>query len=76
MRKSKEEETIGQRILAAVLSYQLGISMKRARDLYIAGKEISPTWDAVGAQLLEVAGPEIPGGGSVAPINRESPEPS
>jgi hypothetical protein len=46
------QETIGQRILAAVISYQLGISVDRARKLYVAGREIDPSWEAVGAELL------------------------
>lgn len=45
-------ETIGQRLLAAVISYQLGISVDRARKLYVAGREIDPSWEAVGAELL------------------------
>ena len=50
--KRKEEETIGQRLAAAVISYQLGMSMKRARLLYIAGKEIAPEWEQLGEALL------------------------
>ncbi len=66
--KSKEEETIGQRVAAAVISRQLGMSMKRARLLYIAGKEIAPEWEQVGAALLGSLGPLL----SAAPIDPES----
>jgi hypothetical protein len=52
MKKSKEVETIGQRILAAVLSYQLGISMDRARKLYVTGRKIAPEWEQAGEALL------------------------
>ncbi len=46
------KETIGQRILAAVLSHQLGISMDRALKLYVRGREIDPSWETIGAELL------------------------
>lgn len=79
MKKTGEEETIGQRIFTAVVSYQLGISMERARKLYVTGPgapPLHPSWEAIGAQLLETAGPEVPAGGSVTPIAPESREPS
>jgi hypothetical protein len=73
VKKSKEEETLGQRICAAVISHQLGISFERAMKLYVRGLKIAREWQAVGEALLGAAGrPEIPGNGSVAPINRES----
>jgi len=46
------KETIGQRVLAAVLSHQLGISMDRAMKLYVRGRRVDPSWEAVGAELL------------------------
>ena len=52
MKKTKEVETIGRRILAAVLSYQLGISFERAMKLYVAGREIAPEWEQAGEALL------------------------
>ncbi|MGA2299886.1 MAG: hypothetical protein ABSG77_04225 [Candidatus Acidiferrum sp.] len=55
MRKSKKQETIGQRILAAVLSYQLGISFERAMKLYVTGREIAPEWEEAGKALLKSA---------------------
>lgn len=68
MAKRKEQETIGERIAAAVLSYQLGISMKRTRLLYVAGKEIAPEWEQVGAALLGNLGALL----SAAPVDPES----
>jgi hypothetical protein len=50
-----KDTTIGQRILAAVLSHQLGISMDRALKLYVQGREIHPSYDAVGDELLKHA---------------------
>lgn len=44
--------SIGQRILAAVLAHQLGISADRALKLYVQGKEIDPRWEQIGATLL------------------------
>ena len=46
------KETIGQRILAAVISHQLGISVDRALKLYVRGREIDPSWETIGAELL------------------------
>ena len=71
MRKSNAEETLGQRIFTAVMSFQLGISMARARKLYITNPgapSLDPSWDAVGAALIEAAcRKEIPGDGSLEP---------
>jgi hypothetical protein len=49
------KETIGQRILAAVLSHQLGISMDSAFRLYVRRRQIDPSWEVVGAELLKHA---------------------
>jgi hypothetical protein len=68
MKKSKEVETIGQRVLTAVLSYQLGISMKRTRLLYVAGKEIAPEWEQVGEALLANAVESASAPGSSLPL--------
>lgn len=46
------KETIGQHIVAAVISHQLGISMDRALKFYVRGREIDPSWEAVGEELL------------------------
>ena len=45
--------TIGQRILAAVIAHQLDISTDRALKLYVRGREIDPSWDEVGEELLK-----------------------
>jgi hypothetical protein len=45
--------TIGQRILAAVIAHQLGISTDRAFKLYVRGHEIDPRWDETGEVLLK-----------------------
>lgn len=50
-----KEITIGQRILAAVLSHQLGISMDRALKLYVRGRKIHPSYEAVGEELFKQA---------------------
>jgi len=55
MTKNKEVETIGQRICAAVLSCQLGISFERAMKLYVRGREIAPQWEEAGEALLKRA---------------------
>ncbi len=46
------EITIWQRILAAVISHQLGISMDRALKTYARGSKIDPSWEQVGETLL------------------------
>jgi hypothetical protein len=55
--------TIGQRILAAVLAHQLGISADRALKLYVRGCEIDPSWEQAGEALLRSAkgtmGPQL-----------------
>jgi hypothetical protein len=47
-----KELTIGQRVCAAVISHQLGISMERALKLYIRGRSIHPSWEEIGTALL------------------------
>lgn len=47
---------IGQRVLAAVISYQLDISMDRALKLYVRGQTIDPSWDAIGEEMLKHSG--------------------
>jgi hypothetical protein len=57
-------ETIGTRLLVAVLSYQLGITFASARKRFVTGRDIDPSWEAVGASLLEDLGrrlSEVPG---------------
>jgi hypothetical protein len=48
----KEPITIGQRIVAAVIAHQLGISSDRALKLYVRGRELDPSWEEVGKTLL------------------------
>jgi hypothetical protein len=50
-----KEITIGQRVCAAVVSHQLGISMERALKLYVRGRRIHPSWEAVGEELLKLS---------------------
>jgi hypothetical protein len=47
------KETIGQCVLAAIISHQLGISMDRALKLYVRGRHVDPSWEVVGAELLK-----------------------
>jgi hypothetical protein len=47
------KDTLGQRILAAVISHQLGISVERALKLYVRNHDIDPSWEAVGEELLK-----------------------
>lgn len=47
------EETIGQKVLAAVVSHQLGICMDRSMKLYVRGRHIDPSWGVVGAELVK-----------------------
>jgi hypothetical protein len=47
-----KEISIGQRVCAAVISHQLGISMERALKLYILGCRIHPSWEEIGTALL------------------------
>jgi hypothetical protein len=51
----KMQTTIGQRILAAVLAHQVGISTDRALKLYVQGREIDPSWEQAGETLLRSA---------------------
>jgi len=44
--------TIGQRIVAALIAHQLGISTDRAFKLYVQGRDLDPSWEEVGATLL------------------------
>jgi hypothetical protein len=46
------QTTIGQRILAAVIGHQLGISTDRALKLYVRRCEIGPVWEELGQELL------------------------
>jgi hypothetical protein len=46
------ETTIGQRVLAAVISHQLGIPTDRALKLYVQGLDIHLSWEQVGETLL------------------------
>jgi hypothetical protein len=48
------KETIGQRVLAAVLSCQLGISTERAMKLYVRNRKIHSSWESVGELLLGI----------------------
>lgn len=61
----KEKETIGQRICAAVLSYELGISMERAMALYVRNRDIHPSWEAVGEELLKHSPSSASGSGAM-----------
>jgi hypothetical protein len=47
-----KEPTIGQRIAAAVVAHQLGISTDRALKRYIQGYEVDPSWEEIGETLL------------------------
>lgn len=44
--------TIGQKILSAIISHQLGISADRALKLYVQGRELDPSWEQTGEMLL------------------------
>ena len=46
------KETIGQRVMAAVISHQVGISPDRAMKLYVRKQKIHPSWEVVGEELL------------------------
>ena len=48
-----KEITIGQRVLAALISHQLGISVDRALKLYVRNHDIDPSWEVVGEELLK-----------------------
>jgi hypothetical protein len=45
--------TIGERICAAVLAHQLGISTDRAWKLHVKGRELDPSWEEAGETLLQ-----------------------
>jgi hypothetical protein len=49
----KEPITIGQRIVAALVAHQLGITTDRAMKLYVQRLELDPSWEEIGASLLE-----------------------
>ena len=44
---------IGERICAALLGHQLGISTDLAWKRYVRGKKISPLWEQEGEKLLK-----------------------
>jgi hypothetical protein len=46
------KKTVGQQLLAAFISQQLGISRERAMKLYVRKHKIHPSWEALGVQLL------------------------
>ncbi len=48
----KEPATVGQCVVAALLSYQLGITTDRAMKLYVRGRELPPSWEEIGKALL------------------------
>jgi hypothetical protein len=51
--KKKTKETVGQKLLAVVISEQLGISMHRAMKSYVvASSELHPSWETLGEDLL------------------------
>ena len=56
------EETIGQKILATLISARLGISMDRAMKQYVAKTTVHPSWERLGEELLRKSA-----GGSVPP---------
>jgi hypothetical protein len=45
--------TFGQRILAVVLTEQLGLSPGRAMKLYVEGREIDPSWEQIAEMMLK-----------------------
>jgi hypothetical protein len=49
----KEPTTIGERIVAACIAHQLGISMDRALKIYARGSDIDPSWETIGEELLK-----------------------
>jgi hypothetical protein len=46
------KKTVGQQLLAAFISQQLGISRERAMKLYVRKHKIHPSWEALGVQFL------------------------
>ena len=57
----KEPITIGQRIVAAILSHQLGITADRAMKNYVRGRQLAPGWEEVGDALLRSVASTPPG---------------
>jgi hypothetical protein len=56
-------ETIGQRILAAVIGFQLQIPTDLAFQRHVQGREVPANWEAIGEMLLkEVVGIKYPSG--------------
>ncbi len=56
-------QTIGQRILAAVIGFQLGIPTDLAFNKYVQGRELDPSWEQAGELLLnEVVPIKYPSG--------------
>ncbi|MGB6497099.1 MAG: helix-turn-helix domain-containing protein [Candidatus Acidiferrum sp.] len=53
MKRESAQPTIGERILAAVLGHQFGISSDRALNAYVRrGPKLDPSWEQVGEALL------------------------
>ena len=50
--KKKTKETVGQKLLAVIISEQLGISVDRAMKCHVLTSEIHPSWEALGENLL------------------------
>jgi hypothetical protein len=57
----KEPITIGQRIVAAVLAHQLGITTDRAMKFYVRGLELPASWQEIGEALLRSIASAPPG---------------
>lgn len=57
----KEPITIGQRIVAAVVAQQLGITAERALKDYVLGREIPASWEEIGEALLRSIASAPPG---------------
>lgn len=50
--KEKHAPTIGQRLVAAVISHQSGIGMDQALKAHVLGLDINPSWEDIGQALL------------------------
>jgi hypothetical protein len=57
----KEPVTVGQRIAAALLAHQLGITTERAMKDYVQRLELDSSWEELGDALLRSLASAPPG---------------
>ncbi len=65
------KQTVGQKLVAIVLSRQLGISLRRTMKLCVVEQKIHPSWEKAGAELLKSSG-SLAGESGVRKLTRKN----